>query len=374
MVTARFLYHYSINEQAYRRKARDTHPDKNKDVPPDEAAEAFRQVVHAFEILSDESSRKRYDQTGKTDSTGFGNNNQQHQQWTWNVRYNYRPRKLKDKFEVQQAQSRVLHVVSLAQLQTIMLSDDDNENDDLLERNLLICFTTHATEQHADDEMVFPYPFAHMSSQGIWWEDLLQTVRIKFHRSSELSRLFNVSADECNESPVFVFAKRGTPLTADTAPHLPRLRTRDRQAFDTWTWEQIQVEVEFVNEHDHTVEIYWVHGSRAHKKLDLPPGHSARHTTMLSHEWYVRDARVDAWRDSPGRHKLSNESSLGSWKILSDESPLRIVIEGGQCFDMSGHCRFWDMQDRSCTTNPGFMREQCQRTCGHCSSQQHDEF
>eukprot|EP00986_Skeletonema_menzelii_P018643 scaffold26671_cov127-Skeletonema_menzelii.AAC.4 len=47
---------------SYRRKARDTHPDKRgKDVSAEEAAEAFRQVVHAFEILSDDNSRRRYD-------------------------------------------------------------------------------------------------------------------------------------------------------------------------------------------------------------------------------------------------------------------------------------------------------------------------
>jgi len=362
-----------MTEQAYRRKARDTHPDKNTDVPAEEAAEAFRQVVHAFEILSDESTRKRYDRTGRTDGHGGfgggggGTSYSGDNGWTWHVKFNFQSRKLKDKFEVQQAQSRVLHVVSLAQLQTIMLDD----NDELLERNLLLCFTTRATETHADDEMVFPYPFAHMSSQKIWWEDLLQTVRIKFHRSSELSRFFGVTADECNETPVFVFAKRGTPLTLETAPALPRLGTRDRTAFEHWVWQQMQVEIEFVNEHEHPVEIYWIHGTRAHvKTASLPPGETARHTTMLSHEWYVRDLRVDQRPDSPGRYKLSNESSLGSWKIVSDESPQRIVIAGGQCFDLSGHCPYWQRSERVCKTNPNFVKEACQKTCGLCPPNQ----
>ena len=38
-------------KSAYRRKAMDTHPDKRgKDVSAEEAAEAFRRVVHAFEV------------------------------------------------------------------------------------------------------------------------------------------------------------------------------------------------------------------------------------------------------------------------------------------------------------------------------------
>lgn len=367
-------------KQAYRRKALDTHPDKNRHVPPETAAEAFRQVVHAFEILSDEASRQRYDRTGRSDessSAGGGGRQQQQQQqhyqnqWNWNYG-SYRQVKLKDKFEVKQAQSRVLHVVSLAQLHTIMTDDDD-----LLERNLLICFTnTPATEKQADDEMVFPYPFAGMSSQGIWWEDLLQTVRIRFYRSSELSKFFGVTAEQASETPVFIFAKRGTPLTEDTAKDLPRIHTDKRETFETWAWEQIQIEVTFVNEHDHPVEIYWVHGSTAHKKLELDPGMSSTHITMLSHEWYIRDARVDTHRNAPGRHKLTNDSSLGSWKILSDESPQEHIIKGGQCFDLSGHCAFWNNYDGACRKNPGFMWEYCKKTCGKCSSasQGHDEF
>lgn len=373
-------------KQAYRRKALDTHPDKNRNVPPDEAAETFRQVVHAFEILSDDSSRQRYDRTGQSndgstnhrDDGSNGNGGSRHQQryqsYQWNWYSNYRPVRLKDKFEVQQAQSRVLHVISLAQFQTIMLDDDD-----LLERNVLICFTTPATETQADDEMVFPYPFAGMSSQGIWWEDLLQTVRIRFYRNSELSRFFNVSSDEANEKPVFIFAKRGLPLTDELAKSLQRIHTSDRQAFETWVWERIQVQVKFVNQHNHPVEIYWVHGSRAHNKLILPPNESSTHTTMLSHEWYVRDARVDTQTNSPGRYKLTTDSSLGSWKILSDQSPQQLIIKGGQCFDLSGHCQFWEMHDGACRTNLGFMSTHCMKTCGVCPAPDghyrgHDEF
>ena len=53
-------------KQAYRRKALDTHPDKNTDVPPEEANEAFRQVVRAFEVLSDTDARQRYDRDRKS--------------------------------------------------------------------------------------------------------------------------------------------------------------------------------------------------------------------------------------------------------------------------------------------------------------------
>lgn len=149
-------------KSAYRRKARDTHPDKNKGVPPEESAEQFRQVVHAFETLSDEGSRKRYDKTGRhDDSPGSNYNSWNNWQWSGQQRrgsgggggsfhwHFQQPRKLKDKFEVQEAMSRVLHIVSLDQLKTIML----NEND-VLERNILMVAFTPPLEKHLDEEMV----------------------------------------------------------------------------------------------------------------------------------------------------------------------------------------------------------------------------
>ena len=358
-------------KQAYRRKALDTHPDKNMDIPPEEANEAFRQVVRAFEVLSDADARRRYDRTGRTDDDNNNNNygqrqqhHQQHHHQNFHFQWSGRARmiRLKDRFDVRQAQSRVLHVVSLVQLQTIMLDDDE-----LLERNLLICITTPRTDVHADDEMVFPYPFAAMSSQRIWWEDLLQTVRIKFYRSSELSRFFNVSVGDIDEKPMFIFAKRGEALTSETAPNLSRLHTRSKEQFETWVWEQMQVRVRFVNHHTYPVELYWVHETTAHLKGTVEPNKDSWHTSMLTHEWYIRDARVDTHKGARSRHKLTEDSSLGSYKILNDKSPQEFIIEANQCFDLSGHCSFWHMHENACHTNPGFMHEHCRKTCGRCN-------
>lgn len=356
-------------KKAYRRKALDTHPDKNTNIPADEAAEAFRKVVHAFETLSDERSRKYYDRTGRSSDSSSSTNagsgggqrrNSYSQSWTFTWNYGRRTFRLKDRFDVQQAQSRVLHVVSLEQLRTIMLDDDD-----LLERNLLMCFVKPGkVEKMAEDDMVFPYPFAGMSSQRIWWEDLLQTVQIRFHKSNDLSRFFDIPSEM--DAPVFLFAQRGKPLAKES---FVRLQTSDRQEFETWVWKQIQIEVEFVNQHSHPVEIYWIHGNTAHLKVTLEPAHSNTITSMLSHQFWARDARVDTRDDAPNRYKLTDDSSMGSWKILNDTNPQQIIIENKTCFDFSGHCPFWKGQGE-CRKNPNFMHDVCRKTCKICTQDQ----
>ena len=55
-------------KKAYRRLARQLHPDVN---PGDDAAEKFKLVTHAYDVLSDEDSRRRYDMGGD-ENGGFG--------------------------------------------------------------------------------------------------------------------------------------------------------------------------------------------------------------------------------------------------------------------------------------------------------------
>jgi curved DNA-binding protein CbpA len=357
-------------KSAYRRKALDTHPDKNLHLDPTVAAETFHKVVHAFEVLSDEQKRRHYDQTGQDPGEGGGNQNNhgyagQHSGFTgfrWSQQYgfqfNYPPVRLKDKFEVKQAMSRVLHVSSITHFETVMF-DMDSDGINRLERNVIMAFCTPQIETHLDDEMVFPYPFAGMSSQRIWWEDLLQTVKVRFHRKNDLAELFGIPMGNDMKAPHFVFGKRGQTLEEPWQ----QFSTRDRGALENWIWERIQVEVIFMNHHVHPVELYWIDGSLASKKETIPPGHQSIHTTMLSHEWWVRDARTETLYNQPLRTRLSQETCLGSWKIVNDTSPHVIVIETPECFDLSGHCAFWKHNDDACNTNPGFMCTNCQLTC-----------
>ena len=58
-------------KSAYRRLARQYHPDVNPDNP--EAEEKFKEISQAYAVLSDPEKRSRYDQSGSIDETGgFG--------------------------------------------------------------------------------------------------------------------------------------------------------------------------------------------------------------------------------------------------------------------------------------------------------------
>jgi len=61
-------------KKAYRRLARQLHPDVN---PGAEASETFKSVTHAYDVLSDSAQRQKYDQGGQNgggfDGQNFGN-------------------------------------------------------------------------------------------------------------------------------------------------------------------------------------------------------------------------------------------------------------------------------------------------------------
>ena len=59
-------------KKAYRKKAIQYHPDKN---PGDkESEEKFKEAAEAYEVLSDENKRARYDQFGHAGVGGRGGN------------------------------------------------------------------------------------------------------------------------------------------------------------------------------------------------------------------------------------------------------------------------------------------------------------
>lgn len=68
-------------KKAYRKKAKQYHPDMNPDVEKDKAEEKFKEITEAYEVLSDPDKRAQYDQfghTGPSQGFDFGNQDFEH--------------------------------------------------------------------------------------------------------------------------------------------------------------------------------------------------------------------------------------------------------------------------------------------------------
>ena len=66
-------------KRSYRRLAMKYHPDKNPDNK--EAEEKFKECAEAYEVLSDQDKRKRYDQFGHDGLRGMGMRDYSHMKW-----------------------------------------------------------------------------------------------------------------------------------------------------------------------------------------------------------------------------------------------------------------------------------------------------
>lgn len=289
---------------AYRARARDWHPDKHPgDV--DGASARFLEVAAAFELLSNEEERRHYDATGETTSRQYREQQQRHQE----QQRRQRRRHLTDGHR--RAMARVIAVKSRKHLEDIVLGENHR-----VDRHLVLAlFDPGQCEEWLTYSTIFPYPFADkLDDYGIWWEDVLQTAKARLTEDdgvtpSRIARRFGIKEGHC---PSIVFARNGSSLWED----FDVLRKPDAARFESWLWPKLATQVHFVNEHTHTVRVYWIRGTQTYDRFDVAPGGSETRTAYISHLFAARDIRAGEFGDSVPFHvypRLPRTRSVRRW-------------------------------------------------------------
>eukprot|EP00873_Tetraselmis_striata_P017154 jgi/Tetstr1/437418/TSEL_026100.t1 len=333
-------------KQAYRRRAKETHPDKNPSLPPEAAAEAFNKVADAYSTLIDDETRRQYDRTGST-ANSQPQPQRQRQRHSGSFTFHFRRVNEWERPEVREAQAQVVNLLTELQLDMLAVDHDGGT----AQRMIFLAFCQPNTEDILTKQVLFPHPFSGRSaSGGIQWENVALFGKVRFNRKNELAAKFNVTP---GPAPVFVAVRMGRPLSEFTM-----LSTSRHAEWEAWAWKQLQVDVWFKNEHSHEVSLYWMTGHRANFVATIAPGESLSQRSMLSHTWWARDSRVT-------QPRLTEGTCLGHFMIDSLEGHV-FVIASRSCADDNGDCDAWAARGE-CRANPGFMLEHCRRACGACT-------
>lgn len=276
-------------KKAYRNKARETHPDKQKSITdPEMAASEFREVVEAFETLSDQNARDIYDRTGQTISqqnsrggggggssgNGATGNTGGFNNWNWGFHFHFNNfhqqnsgiryhQYLYDPFRKRQildSQSRAVQIKpTLEHLRSVVFNDDDN---DLLDRYVLIAFFDSSQTDCVNVltyEALYPWPFAGFTqegSHGIWWEEYIMPLKIDMNPNSgsdgrkrrELANYFDLALSDDGAlprhmCPSFSIIPRGGSLD----DRISAVHYSNSEDFRSWVWQYLKMQVSIVN-------------------------------------------------------------------------------------------------------------------------------
>ena len=337
---------------AYRRKARETHPDKNREMGVDDANERFREIVHAFEVLSDSEARRNYDQHGDASKTRQNDDHRQRNQqpwFTWNhfhfghQRYVH-PHLLNPflRQQIQASQSRVVRIHSLHHLRSLLISEGED-----LERYFLLAFVSSSAEclHRLNNILLFPWPFAGYSSwdqsETVFWDEIMQVGVINVApndpASIRVAEYFSVDVSRRCPAIVLLNRKQNVNQINDSSVHYPQTS----EQFHGLVWPSLKVKISFINRSLWPLNFWWLDGNIGNRLGVLEIGEQYTTDTYLSHTFIFRPTLV-------GGSTLTNESSL-LWyaaRLADDQSTVEILP---RCFDVSGECKRW-AQEGFCDT------------------------
>jgi len=318
-------------KKAYRQKAKDTHPDKNPGVDTETAATQFREIAEAYEVLSDEKSRKSYDRTGKTDRDlneekwnnrrNQQSNQRQSRGWNFGNFWNFNQQRQKAGVKYHQyfmdyytrrsilnSQSRVLTVTGLSHLQDITLDDDTG----LTERYVLLAVYDSriaSCEDIMNFYVMYPWPFAGFAREGdnsMWWEETMITTKVDLadntEGSKQLQDLLNINFNAKDKKsvaqcPTIAFFPRKTNLQEfdlwNPTMETPASRGKPASDFRSWVWQRLKMSIKITNRTPWTLKQWWLDGYRGVVLDDIAPDATYSANTFLSHAFVYRASFVE---------------------------------------------------------------------------------
>ncbi|KAL3935009.1 MAG: hypothetical protein SGBAC_009390 [Bacillariaceae sp.] len=398
MTTTNFVLWNAFDEESETEKAKEWHPDKNPN-DPELAAQNFREIASAYEILSDPRRKRQYDDQRKRAERNRERLDQQKRQQQDRERRNrmQRQREATSKRDAFLPKARklqkekVIRITTIGELDQIALESDEDRT---FKANMLIVFIANKkVEKFVDDELLFPYISNFEGMEGA--EDYILPIKVRYNQDTVLTRMFQVPRYAQRSGNAFiVLGKKGQNPSLQNNKKLPSYTAvpgGDAHAdFEDWVTNKLSVPVEILNHHHSTVIVFQKTKLASNKesmqqRFIIKPQWGQRLDLRLGDTILAMDSNVDRWpghipnMDKAKLLQSQEKVMLGHWRPgpvpSNDEqkNPIKIHIHSKRCVDWSSSCGDWmkrQTKNQPCGDQPEFLHAMCAKSCGIC----HDTF
>lgn len=336
-------------------------------------------MSEAFDILSNERSRKLYDHQVRQEEQRRRQQRQQKRRQE-NMRRQQKEREKKERFRrqkemVERAKSTYGRVGKLSSVEQLLLESEVMDPvSKLYKRHVLIMFVANkAAEKKGEEVYYFPFPFAGESREDASYGDVIWTAKVRFNSQTDLTRLFK--ARSRSDEPHIIFAKKGDPIHKYQTFHPERHSVDVHGEFKQWVQNLLHIQVRIVNYHSLPVGIFVI-GSNNRRVEHMHESLSSKYQLLMQINTGDRiiayDTRIDSF---PGGRKINEEIvryaesvALLDTIVTSDEI---YIVPPRRCYDLSSQCTEWKLtlkgMKSQCNKNQEFMHSICPLTCGVCT-------
>uniref|UniRef100_A0A7S4AB29 J domain-containing protein n=1 Tax=Pseudo-nitzschia australis TaxID=44445 RepID=A0A7S4AB29_9STRA len=377
-------------KKAFREKALDAHPDKNRGVDPEKANEQFIRVKKAWDLLSDQNKKRQYD-----DHIRHHHNDVPRTPTKERLERQARMRRKADdearmKREAEErktgakiAQRDILKLSTLEQLQG--MSDlFDKESQTFKKFFLCVFVADKKVESMADNDILFPYPYGHNGRDSFDWTEIMQTVKVRYNKATPLTRLFRAPI-RSSPKPYIVFAKKGARLDRAefeiyNGKYYKNNPGKNSAEFEQWVMSRLKTTISVINRYGAggpILKVFFDHGEMLKSAgRTIPPGFQLDIPAFLSNRMIVVDGNTDNFMGNKGllenvlhgNKRLINRIKMDTFVVNEDKQRFEVGAGYGStsiCYDLSTQCQEW-VEANYCDSNSNIFHNMCAKSCGVC--------